>query len=136
VGAAKARKQAGKEERRAKVAAIREAVFAVWDGNCALCLCGRQVTVGGHATDLHHLISGSGNRRRYEAVGTVLPVCEEHHRRLHRNDEETLESVVEVLGDPDCEMEPAAIRAVERRLAKVHATRGSAARAERERSGA
>jgi hypothetical protein len=134
VGAAKVRKMAGKDERRAKVAVLRVEAFEEWNGDCAVCWYAFISLIGpspSPATDLHHVLSGPERRLR-ESAETVLPVCGDHHRWLHRGDLPTLELAREACDGADM-ME--AVRALDRRIAKVHEARGSAARAERERSG-
>jgi hypothetical protein len=128
VGAASERKRLKKEERVAHVAEIRVAAFARWAGRCAL-------YCKSPATDLHHVLSGP-ERRAKESVETVLPVCRDHHRTLHRNDLHALEDAYNVCTDNGMHE---ARRALGRRIDKIlglDAARGSAARAERERSGA
>lgn len=115
-GKSKADRKAERNERAAK---IREEVFDLWGGSCALCVNGTTLSTTMAATDLHHLISGSGNRRAQESVRTTLPVCGEHHRLLHRGDLDTLREALEIAEDPECDISDAAANALQRRIDKV-----------------
>lgn len=75
------------EERIARVAAIREAVMERADDWCELCK-------SEPADELHHIISGSGLRRKHEDASTCVALGEACHRALHRNDIATFEALV------------------------------------------
>jgi hypothetical protein len=79
VGAAKERKQAGKDERRAKVAAIRGAVFARAGTLCEVWVhaAGPERRCNGHAEIMDHWLGGNGRRRQKEAVETCWAICGE-----------------------------------------------------------
>jgi hypothetical protein len=112
------KKRATKEERRAKVAAVREAVFCraidrrrTGLGTAACEFCEFQ-----SATELHHLISG-GARRLDERPETCAAVCTTCHREYHHCRLATLRAAkvwALMHGYRD------ALRAIEKRIAKVH----------------
>jgi hypothetical protein len=71
-------KEQRKDERRRKVAEIREAVFVRADGRCECCC-------NAEPTEWHHVVSG-GLRRHAESFETTAAVCFLCHLELHRGD--------------------------------------------------
>jgi hypothetical protein len=76
------RKAQRKDERRKRMADIREAVMVRAEGRCEVC--------GDEAAHAHHILSGP-DRRRHEEVATMLALCPACHRRIHAGDVSTLE---------------------------------------------
>ena len=48
------------------------------------------------ATDEHHLLFGTANRRLADLDGLTIPLCREHHEAIHRNKE--LQVLSEIIG--------------------------------------
>jgi hypothetical protein len=76
------RREQRKDERRKRMADLREAVMVRAEGRCEVC--------GDEAAHAHHVLSGP-DRRRHEAVDTMLALCPECHRRIHAGDVATLD---------------------------------------------
>ena len=96
-------------ERSIRLKVAREVVMKRANGKCELC--GRE----GFVLEAHHLLSGP-LRRLGESAETMLGICADDHRALHRNDRDTLRRASEVaqaLGMFE------ARRAIERRLDKL-----------------
>ncbi len=83
----KAAKAGKRVERNARMAEIRARVMERARGRCELC--------GTPASEAHHVLGG-GLRRHRESVETVLALCPECHRALHRSNETTLYQAVVV----------------------------------------
>lgn len=98
-----------RDERRKRMADVREAVLIRADGKCEVC--GRT----GFVLEAHHLLSGP-LRRLEESPETVLAICMDCHRGLHRNDPATLRRMWEVCGRLGMAKARAAVG---RRIAKV-----------------
>jgi hypothetical protein len=47
--------------------------------NCVIC--------NRPATDVHHMIFGTANRKLADKDGLTMPLCREHHEMVHRNKE-------------------------------------------------
>lgn len=115
VGAGKVRKAAKKEERRAKVAAIREAVFARAGANCEFC----RMPVGVLPLEWHHIIGG-GLRRHRESVETTVAICRPCHDDWERGSLLVLAEAVEWAARHKF---GGALAAINRRVAKVEEAR-------------
>ena len=48
------------------------------------------------ATEVHHLIFGTANRRLSDQDGLTAPLCRKHHEAIHRNKE--LQVLSEIIG--------------------------------------
>ena len=88
--AKKARRMVKLESRRERMAAIRKDVMERATGVCELCSLVEYTPFVARAQEVHHVLSGVGNRRIHEDVSTCVAVCECHHHQLHRNDPDAL----------------------------------------------
>lgn len=82
-------------------------------GRCEVCL------RLGFVLQAHHLVSG-GLRRHRESAETIVMICADDHRAIHRNDLDALRAVKEAcirLGLRE------GLKAIERRIAKVEEAR-------------
>lgn len=83
---AKLAKAAKDQRRNIRMAGIRACVMERADDRCEVCK-------GEPATEVHHLISGSGLRRTFEDSSTCIALCDGCHRLVHRNSPATLRLV-------------------------------------------
>jgi 5-methylcytosine-specific restriction endonuclease McrA len=74
-------KRSAQAERRERMATIRATVMERAGGLCELC--------GAKASEAHHLLSGPLRRVR-ESVDTVIALCVDCHRAIHRGDLDAL----------------------------------------------
>ena len=84
----------------------------IGEGYCEAC-----GTPLGIAWDMHHTLSG-GQRRSRQALGNVVAICWDCHRRAHRGDLGTLAQIAQVPG-----LDAEAQAAVRRRIAKIERAR-------------
>ncbi len=101
-------------ERRERMASIRETVMERAQGHCEVCATGR-------AEEAHHLIGG-GLRRVKESVMTVVALCGDCHRAMHRGDLDVLESAR--LYAESCGMHDA-VAALAKRIDKINEARAA-----------
>jgi 5-methylcytosine-specific restriction endonuclease McrA len=114
------RKAQRKDERRKRMADIREAVMVRAEGECELC----------HepAAEVHHLVSG-GLRQHRESVETLIALCQPHHLAAHRNGMATLETleewaIVNRYGEAQAALRRRIDKAIEARGAEARSPRG------------
>jgi hypothetical protein len=120
VGAAKARK-AERVKAGPTAAGCRAHAIARGGGRCELLDCGVSLEVAGG--ELHHTKSGP-NKTKHQTFGNTLMVCLPHHKAAHAGDLATLRALHEwALNSGD----ESAVRAMEKRIAKVCEARGMAA---------
>lgn len=108
-----ATKDERREERNIRLKVAREVAEARAGGKCEVC--GRT----GFILQAHHLVSG-GLRRHRESAETLLMICADDHRAIHRGDLDTLRSVKEAtirLGMRE------GLRAIDRRIERVEEAR-------------
>lgn len=110
--AARAEKRASREERNARTVNVRVEVFKRDEGRCVVC--------GAEATDMHHLVYGSGFRRVAESGQTCAAVCRWHHVEAHRGGWATLEALLFWARGRRYSL---AADALVRRMDKIHALR-------------
>jgi hypothetical protein len=83
-GRSRGEKQA---EHIASTAKLRVRIFMEYEGACAAC----RIPLGA-VWEFHH-VQGGGLRRSRQRPGSVLPLCMECHRRVHRGDLGTLAQI-------------------------------------------
>ncbi len=113
----KAEKRSTRVERNARMAEIREKVFARSGSACQVPGCYLM------ANHLHHTISGPLRRAR-EAVETTLALCAGHHAMVHAGDLGILRDLATYAMEHEM---PEAARALARRIAKIQDTREATA---------
>jgi len=110
-----------RDERRKRMADIREALRVKAGGECERCF-----SLG---TEAHHVIGG-GLRRHRESLNTMLLLCEDDHRLLHRGDPDTLEWAHAYCNGSGMHEAAAALA---KRIDKVHEARRASERAQGKR---
>ena len=107
-------REANRIKKRERTANVRVEVFKRDGGRCVIC--------GDEATEMHHLVSGSGLRRIAEGVSTCVALCETHHREAHRNVLDTLLALL-LWAQGNAGSYSIAATALEKRLAKIEEAR-------------